>query len=256
MIELSKETLVALKKLKIPKDEVCLWAVIEGRMGRAWVDNTDEPNVGLVAVADFCFLLGDPVQTEVDYLVQLLFEHGKNQIIVFESPVWKTVLEKYFPENHVDFKRYAFNWEPEAFDRVQLGNYILQLPPEYSVIPFTHELGLKALENNFTADFCMFFESVDVFMRDGLGYAVVKGDTIIAGASSYSACQGAIDITIGTLPEYRQQGLALACASKLILDCLDRGIYPRWDAANLNSVALAKKLGYSYKDEYTVYTIK
>ncbi len=124
----------------------------------AWVDNTDEPNVGLVAVADFYFLLGDPVQTEVDYLVQLLFEHAKNRIVVFESPVWKTVLDKYFPK--------------------------------YSIIPFTHELGLKALENNFTADFCMFFESVDVFMRDGLGYAVVKSDTIIT------------------------------CASKLILDCL------------------------------------
>jgi GNAT superfamily N-acetyltransferase len=156
----------------------------------------------------------------------------------------------------VSFTRYAFNWEPNAFDRVQLENYILELSQEYVVIPFTHELGLKALESDFTADFCMFFKSVEAFMKEGLGYAIVKEDAIIAGASSYSACLGAIDITIGTLPEYRRQGLALACASKLILDCLDRGIYPRWDAANLNSVALAKKLGYTYKAEYTVYTIK
>ncbi|MBK1809116.1 GNAT family N-acetyltransferase [Clostridium sp. YIM B02505] len=53
----------------------------------------------------------------------------------------------------------------------------------------------------------------------------------------------------------KQGGLALACASKLILDCLERVIYPRWDAANLESVALAEKLGYHFDKEYIVYSI-
>jgi hypothetical protein len=53
MLELTKETLVVLNKLEIPKEEVCIWAVIEGHMGRAWVDHIEKPTVGLVAVADF-----------------------------------------------------------------------------------------------------------------------------------------------------------------------------------------------------------
>lgn len=41
----------------------------------------------------------------------------------------------------------------------------------------------------------------------------------------------------------RRRGVALACCARLILTCLDRGLYPSWDAANLESVALARRLG-------------
>lgn len=64
-----------------------------------------------------------------------------------------------------------------------------------------------------------------------------------------------IEITIGTKNEYRRKGLALAVASRLILDCAERNIYPRWDASNIESVELAEKLGYHFDKEYEVYSI-
>lgn len=54
---------------------------------------------------------------------------------------------------------------------------------------------------------------------------------------------------------YRRFGIGTAMASKLILMCLEKGIYPSWDAANLTSLELAKKLGYNYDSEYTIYII-
>ncbi|MBG9732904.1 hypothetical protein ABD86_00095 [Paenibacillus alvei] len=48
----------------------------------------------------------------------------------------------------------------------------------------------------------------------------------------------------------RRKGLAATVASTLILDFLDRGKYPGWDAANAESVELAKKLGYTFKESY------
>lgn len=36
---------------------------------------------------------------------------------------------------------------------------------------------------------------------------------------------------------------------------MERNIYPRWDAANLESVAIAEKLGYHFDKEYEVYSI-
>ena len=110
--------------------------------------------------------------------------------------------------------------------------------------------------SSFTADFCMFFESPEVFLEKGIGFCIIQDDQIITGASSYSSCEGAIDITIGTINEYRRKGLAIKCASRLILACLEKGIYPRWDAANLESVALAEKLGYRFKEVYQVFTLK
>ncbi|MCR2023895.1 GNAT family N-acetyltransferase, partial [Blautia pseudococcoides] len=44
----------------------------------------------------------------------------------------------------------------------------------------------------------------------------------------------------------------LCCAAQLILDYLERGLYPSWDAQNPASVALSEKLGYHFDKEYTV----
>ena len=64
---------------------------------------------------------------------------------------------------------------------------------------------------------------------------------------------GGIEIEIDTKEECRRRGLALACGARLILECLDRGLYPSWDAANLDSVRLAEKLGYRFDRAYTAY---
>ena len=55
---------------------------------------------------------------------------------------------------------------------------------------------------------------------------------------------------------HRRRGLATACAAGLILACLDRGLFPSWDAANPESVGLAQKLGYRFSHEYPVWTIE
>ena len=44
-----------------------------------------------------------------------------------------------------------------------------------------------------------------------------------------------------------------SAAAKLMLACLDRQLYPSWDAQNPVSDNLAKKLGYRFDREYPVY---
>lgn len=46
-----------------------------------------------------------------------------------------------------------------------------------------------------------------------------------------------------------------ACGAKLILECINRNIYPSWDAQNKGSVELAEKLGYHFDKEYIAYEI-
>ena len=55
---------------------------------------------------------------------------------------------------------------------------------------------------------------------------------------------------IDTRENHRRRGLAYVCGARLILECLDRGLYPSWDAQNKASVALAEKLGYHYSPMY------
>ena len=42
----------------------------------------------------------------------------------------------------------------------------------------------------------------------------------------------------------------------MILSCLDDGLYPSWDAANMASVRLAEKLGYELSHAYHCYGVK
>jgi hypothetical protein len=49
--------------------------------------------------------------------------------------------------------------------------------------------------------------------------------------------------------------LAKAVASKVILESLEKKIYPVWDAVDQRSIALANRLGYEYDQEYEVYMI-
>ena len=84
---------------------------------------------------------------------------------------------------------------------------------------------------------------------------VLWNGTPVAGAGSYCVYRGGIEIEIDTREDHRRRGLAAACGARLILECLDRGLYPSWDAHDLRSVALAEKLGYRRGDPYPVYWI-
>lgn len=84
---------------------------------------------------------------------------------------------------------------------------------------------------------------------------VLCGNRLAAGASSYTSYDDGIEIEIDTHPDFRRRGLATACGARLILYCLAGGLYPGWDAANPESVALATKLGYHFDHEYDAYFI-
>jgi GNAT superfamily N-acetyltransferase len=253
LIELSKEQMHSLSALCRDKLDVVLWSCVEGKMGRAWVNCVDKPAAAVVVAADFCFLLGSAKDFKDEIRIKELLDKFRGKIIVAEDAFWVSVLEKYYRDTLRRFNRYAIKKESDVFHRDKLNRFIAAVEPEFRVDRIDEVLYYKALEDKFMEDCCSNFSSLEEFLKHGIGYAVVKDGDIIAAASSYSYCEGAIEITIGTKEAYRRKGLGQACASKLIMECLDKNIYPRWDAANLGSVALAEKLGYHFDKEYEVY---
>ena len=80
-------------------------------------------------------------------------------------------------------------------------------------------------------------------------------ELIVAGASSYTRYDKGIEIEVDTIEAERRKHLATIACAALILNCLDEGLYPSWDAQNLNSVHLAGKLGYEFDHEYVAYEV-
>ena len=77
----------------------------------------------------------------------------------------------------------------------------------------------------------------------------------MSGASSYTRYKEGIEIEVDTIETERRKHLATIACSALILNCLEEGLYPSWDAQNMNSVRLAEKLGYEFDHEYVAYEV-
>ena len=113
----------------------------------------------------------------------------------------------------------------------------------------------QCLLNPLTCDFVSCFESKEQYLELGRGMVLLKNGRIVSGASSYTRYKEGIEIEVDTVSEERRKGLATIVCAALILQCLEEGLYPSWDAQNMNSVHLAEKLGYEFDHEYTVYEV-
>ena len=255
MIELKNDEMHTLKKFYSEDLDVTLISCIEGNMGKAWVDNKVEPNIAIIIVADFCYLFGNVVHNENSINLKTILEKAHRKIIMIFDSSWLVLIEKYYVNRFKMFKRFSIKREPNVFKRDILNSYIKAIEPNFEIKRIDKDIYIKVLKDAFMADCCSNFTSIESFLNNGIGYVIIYNDEVVSGASSYSYCKGSIDITIGTNEAFRKKGLALACASKLILECLDNNIYPRWDATNLESVALAEKLGYHFDKKYEAYTI-
>lgn len=255
MFELLNEERYCLSAFREEKTDVPLWSCIEGKMGRAWVDNKEKPTAAIVVVGDFCYLLGCILSDKTEFDIDQLLEKCRRKVIVADDSSWISFIESHYPNHLKRFSRYSIKKELDVFQKNILNDYIDAVNSEFQICRIDESLYFKVLEDNFMADCCSNYTSLEEFLEHGIGYAIVKNGEVISAASSYSYCEDSIEITIGTKEEYRRRGLAQAVASRLILECVEKNIYPRWDAANKESVALAEKLGYRLDKEYEVYSI-
>lgn len=227
-------------------DAPMLRACLQGRMGRVipWGENS-----ALASIGDFCFLAGAPVPE--------LVERTDAPLLIPCGEGWAEQIEAVLGEEAAPFTRYAVRQDRDGFDLRKLFNFTESVPEGISIVPIDREIYFTLVEQEWSRDLCGCFSSAEDFLAEGLGFAAIqRGGLLVAGASSYAACGGAIEIEIDTRPDFRRQGLAAACGAKLILECRKRGLYPGWDAHDSRSLALAEKLGYRLERPYRAYWVE
>ena len=230
--------------------ETMIWSALEGGMGKIWTLG-DPPQAALCENADFLFLGGRAGEE-----TKRILEAWKNEragqfiILVTGDPACEAFVPQLFGEEAKRWERYAFHKGGENFDREKLRGFVDRLEPCFELRLFDGALYDKALENEWSRDFCSQFENAQDYLRRGVGVAALHHGELVGGASSYAVYSCGIEIQIQTREDFQRRGIALACGARLILECLDRGLYPSWDAANLESVSLARKLGYREAGAY------
>ncbi len=226
-------------------EETLIWSVLEGHMGRVIVEPETNPVSAQISVGDICFFAGVPSES--------LALTAASDELVPQNEDWCAAIERAWGERVQKRLRYAIKKEKDVFDRERLQRFIDALPPEYELTLFDADVCALSQAESWSRDFCSCFQGIDDFLRRGLGVAILKDGELVSGASSYTIYHGGIEIEIDTKPDYRERGLATVCGARLILEALDRGLYPSWDAFDLRSVALAEKLGYHLSHPYTIY---
>ena len=226
-------------------EEAMIWSCLQGVMGRA-VWNESRTAAAIIS-GDFGFLAGEP---DGELLGQV-----PGPLLVPRTEAWSRLIERVYEDRAVQETRYAILKEPDVFDREKLSRFAAAVPEGYEVRQISEELVPVLLAEEWSKDFCSAFDSAADCCRRGLGYVALWDGTPVAGAGSYCVYNGGIEIEIDTREDHRRRGLAAVCGARLILACLDRGLYPSWDAHDLRSVALAEKLGYHRGEPYTVFWI-
>lgn len=229
-------------------NETLIWSVLQGHMGYALADKDDNPTAAQLVIGDFCFFAGEPSAA--------FAARAATREIVPRDASWHAAIEQAWGTHAEKRLRYAIKKEPDVFSRERLQRFTDNIPAEYTLQLFDEAIYTASFQAEWSHDFCDCFQSAADFLSRGIGVAALYRGAFVAGASSYAVYDGGFEIEIDTKPEYRRLGLATACGARLILEALDRGLYPSWDAFDLRSVALAEKLGYHLDHPYEIYMLR
>lgn len=233
--------------------ETMIRSCLQGTMGCIYADDPYHPVSAAAVLGDFCFFAGEP-NGELARL-KPLWRRQDFLIAVPRNCGWAEEIEKQYDKKVRKVVRYAMKKEGTVFDQNKLAEIVNGLSAEYTLSLIDQKLFDECKTKDWCRDFVSQFPEYSFYQKFGLGVVIRKEGIPVSGASSYSVYDGGIEIEIDTKPEFRRRGLALVCGAKLILECLDRGLYPSWDAQNAWSVSLAEKLGYHLDYAYDAYEI-
>lgn len=231
--------------------ETMIWSCLQNVMGSIYADSPENPVSAMALLGDFCFFAGKPDRRLVLYEP----EHFQRDFLIMvpRDEKWARLIRECYGEQVRETVRYAIKKEPDVFDVGRLRAAVDGLADGYVLRMMDEELFRRCKKIPWCKDWVALYRDYDLYRKHGLGAVILKDGEPVSGASSYSGYTGGIEIEIDTREDCRRQGLAYVCGAKLILECLERGWYPSWDAQNMWSVGLAEKLGYHFEREYTVY---
>ena len=227
-------------------------SILEGSMGEVLVDDPDNPQTAILSIPEFKIsFLGGEANREVveDYLNDLPFF----ATLMFGSEEWPQELKTIHPDRWLVMPRFAFS--SDSLNIEYLKGLKNKISDRYRIEKINLEIATLIMneKTEITEEQLFGFESAEGFMKRGMGYCVFEGEEMVSIGAAGVACKKGIEIQINTAKEHKKKGLATAVAAALIIDCLEQGIDPNWDAATEISAGLAKKLGYTENGRYLVY---
>lgn len=251
MKQLNKEKYYLVEKLFSDERFHMTKSVFQGIEGEIFVDDLDKISYACVLLKSFCFVNGTCNQEKANVFFEWLPNYAR---IINPGEEWEKYTKKYYKDICEVYKRYCMK-KVNEFDKDSLISYINDLDNKYIIKKIDLDLYNK-IQSIGKKSFCTNLGMTFEYEKNGIGYVCLENNDIVGVVTSNIIYDKEIEINIKVNPEKRRQGIAKAISAKLILECLKLGCYPNWDAANDNSLNLAKQLGYEMNKPYNVYLIR
>jgi len=245
---LSRSALISLFE-EHRRDRAFIDCVLEGHFGTARADRVSAPTVARLDCGPFTAFAGDPTSRGAGALVRC----APIDWVTPETDAWRELLLRVLADRIRVIPFVAFSLA--SLDVGVLERLVHSVPKEYKLLRLDAALADRLLVDMKKAWLLESYDSLDDFLRRGIGYVAVHEGNVVASATSAVTSARAIDIDIETAPAHRRMGLATAVGAALALECLVRGIDPLWLASNETSCHLAEKLGYTRVDRYETFEI-
>jgi GNAT superfamily N-acetyltransferase len=249
-LELSKANRLKLARVfrDLKRVDFSIDCVIEGQMGRAFVDDPAHPAAYRITIGPFWYFAGDALGPGG---YQMMKDFPAYHLLMPSSPGWVELAGKIFGGHLQSFTRYSFS--SANLSSARLAQCLQDTPYQSKIIPIDAEIAARLAQMPESYLEVSDFESVQDFIERGIGFTILDGSRVMGVAYSSLVCSTGLEISIYIEAAYRQKGLATALGSRLLLESLERGLRPNWDAANPESCLLAKKLGYTFVEAYHAY---
>ena len=175
------------------------------------------------------------------------------KIIISEDTKWQNFLHR--QEGLISFTRYSFK-DKANFQIEFLNDLVSQLEKGYNIVPIDNRIYNSLSEEEWSQDLKGDFESYQDFsLKGGFGFVVLKNNKVIAGISSGLVYRGAVEVEVATRPNEQGNGFAKKLGAAMILESLNRDMFPLWDAHNEASKKVAEFLGYELVEPYEAFEL-
>jgi len=234
----------------VPRVDLSIDCVIEGQMGRAYVDDLEDPTAYKIAAGPFFYFAGEYLSPGGWAMLGTIKPY---ELFMPSAPGWIEGAKSLFAGRLNGVDRYSFssaNLSAKKLERIVAAS-AFQDEAHPMDLAFVSELWGEEHFVDFSE-----FDSAQDFIARGVGFYLKKNGKAIGAAFSSLVCSRGIEISVYVEEKHRRQGIATLLSARLLLWCLKRSAEPHWDAANPESAKLALKLGYtptgSYEAHYLV----
>lgn len=233
----------------VPHVDLSIECVLEGQMGKAFVDNLDQPRAFQIRVGPFVYFAGDPTGPGAR---EMLISLAPYTFFMPSAPGWLEAAQGIHGRRLDPLERYSFS--TAQLDLIRLEALIQASPLKSQVrrmdLAFTQEVWGQDHYVDLSD-----FDSPEDFLERGVGFFAELDGAVAGAAFSSLVCSWGIEVSIYIVREHRTRGVATLLAANLLRWCLENGTDPHWDAANRESCALAEKLGYMAAGKYLAYLL-